>query len=162
MGTPEQTKGPSSLALHLLRWPVPDLWRGRKDKAKVNLQQYFPLMLPSPSEMCSSDTSCFRSGVSITGSTSLWGGRIELSPWAVQDTATMLLPCLCLQLMVLRAWQEGTILVFFLSFSAHVKDGFNLALNTFPFVVRQNSVGSFAAAEGTPCLWGWLGKIPLF
>lgn len=78
----------------------------------------------------------FRSGVSITGSTTLWGSRKELPPWAVQDRATMLLSLIHLQLMVLREWQEGAILVFFLSFSAHVKDGFNLALNTFPFVAH--------------------------
>jgi len=78
----------------------------------------------------------FSSGVSITGSTNIWGGRIELAPRAVQDRTTMLLLLICLELMMFRAWQEGTILVLFLSFSAHVKDGFNLALNTFPLVFR--------------------------
>jgi len=96
------------------------------------------------------------------GCTTLWGSRIELAPKAVQDRATILLPFIWLQLMMLRAWQEGTILVFFLSSSAHVKNGFNLALNTVPFVVCWSSQGSCAVTEGSCCFLYWLGKCPRF
>lgn len=113
MGTPEQTKGLSSLVLCLLQWPVADLWRGRNAKAKVNLQQYFPWMLPKHSENSSSAMLCIRSGVSMMcrlyhplG----WQDGVRSQGSVVQGHNAASL--LCSQLTVLRVWQEGPTLVF--------------------------------------------------